>query len=70
MPEHANPLLDDRDVDFLLHDVLAAERLTELPAFAEHSRATFDLLLQTTRRLAREVLFPAYRPMDSAPPVF
>ena len=70
MPEHANPLLDDRDVDFLLHDVLAAERLTELPAFAEHSRATFDLLLQTTRRLAREVLFQAYRPMDSAPPSF
>ena len=70
MAEQANPLLDDRDVDFLLHDVLAVERLTELPAFTDHSRATFDLLLQTTRRLAREVLFPAYRPMDSAPPVF
>jgi butyryl-CoA dehydrogenase len=70
MPERANTLLDDRDVEFLLYDVLSVERLTELPAFAEHSRATFDLLLQTTRRLAREVLFPAYRAMDASPPVF
>ena len=68
MPDRANPLIDDRDVDFLLYDVLGAERLTELPAFSEHSRATFDLVLQTTRRLAREVLFPAYRTMDAEPP--
>jgi alkylation response protein AidB-like acyl-CoA dehydrogenase len=63
-----NPLIDDRDADFLLYDVLGAEQLTELPAFAEHSRATFDLVLQTARRLAREVLFPAYRAMDVEPP--
>src|SRR6185369_8308012 len=30
---------------------------------------TFDMLLESTRRLARDVLFPAYRPMDLAPPV-
>lgn len=68
MPDRENPLIDDRDVDFLLYDVLAADRLAELPAFAEHSRATFDLVLRTTRRLAREVLFPAYRAMDAEPP--
>jgi butyryl-CoA dehydrogenase len=64
-----NPLLDDRDVAFLLYDVHGAHRLTELPAFAEHDRAGFDMLLDGTRRLAREVLFPAYKPMDEAPPV-
>lgn len=68
MAERQNPLLDDRDVDFLLHDVLRVEELTRLPAFEEHSRATFDLVIGTARRLAREVLFPVYRVMDAEPP--
>ena len=62
-----NPLIDDRNVDFILHEVLGVETLCELPYFAEHSRETFDLFLQSTRKLAREVLFPAYKPMDEAP---
>lgn len=63
-----NPLLRDRDVDFLLDDVLDVARLTRLPAFADHDRATFALFLGAVRRLARDELFPAYRPMDEAPP--
>jgi alkylation response protein AidB-like acyl-CoA dehydrogenase len=70
MAESPNPLLSDRDVDFLLYEVIDAPALTALPAFAEHSRGTFDLYLQSTRRLAREVLFPAYKPMDDAPSRF
>ena len=68
MADNENPLLDDRDVEFLLYDVLHADRLVELPGFAEHERETFDLLLKTTRRFAREVLHPAYKPMDEATP--
>ena len=49
-----NPLLSDRDVDFQLYEVLDAARLCTLPAFAEHSRDTFALLLDSTRRFARE----------------
>ena len=60
----ANPLLNDRDVEFLLYEVLAAKDLCALPYFAEHSRETFDLFLGSCRKLAREVLFPAYKPMD------
>ncbi|WP_437275024.1 acyl-CoA dehydrogenase [Sorangium sp. So ce375] len=65
-----NPLLNDRDVEFLLYEVLDAPRLCELPYFADHSRDTFDLYLQSCRRFAREVLFPTYRPVDEAPPRF
>jgi butyryl-CoA dehydrogenase len=60
----ANPLLSDRDVEFLLYEVLHAERLCALPWFADHSRETFDLFLASCRKLAREQLFPAYKPMD------
>ncbi len=69
MSDPTNPLFDDRDVAFLLYDVHAAHRLCELGAFADHGRETFDLLLGQTRRLAREVLYPAYAPMDAEPPV-
>ncbi|MCY1017187.1 acyl-CoA dehydrogenase [Pyxidicoccus sp. MSG2] len=65
-----NPLLSDRDVDFQLYEVLDAASLCALPAFSEHSRDTFTLLLDSTRRFAREVLYPTYRPMDAEPPVF
>ncbi|MFO0607139.1 MAG: acyl-CoA dehydrogenase [Polyangiales bacterium] len=64
----ANPLLDDRDVAFLLHDVHDAASLCALPAFAHHSRETFDLTVQTLRRLAREVFAPAAREVDANPP--
>ncbi len=65
-----NPLLSDRDVDFQLYEVLDAAALCALPAFSEHSRDTFALLLDSTRRFAREVLYPTYRAMDAEPPVF
>ena len=65
-----NPLLSDRDVAFQLYEVLEASALCALPGFTEHSRDTFDLVLDSTRRFAREVLYPTYRPMDAEPPVF
>ena len=67
MAPASNPLISDRDVDFLLYEMLDAPALCALPAFAEHSRDTFDLYVRSSRRLAREVLFPAYKPMDESP---
>ena len=57
-------LFDDRDVDFLLYDAFDAETLCQLPFFRDHSRQTFDLYLGAARKLAREVVFPTYKPMD------
>ncbi|MDC0710804.1 acyl-CoA dehydrogenase [Stigmatella sp. ncwal1] len=70
MTVSANPLLSDRDVDFQLYEVLDAPSLCALPAFSEHSRETFELVLGNVRRFSREVLFPTYRMMDAEPPVF
>lgn len=63
-----NPLLNDRDVSFLLHEVLDAEALCAHDYFADHSRDTFDMFVDNARRLAREHFYPAYRPMDTEPP--
>ena len=44
--------------------MLDAPSLCTLPTFAEHGRETFDLVLQNSRRFAREVLFPTYKPVS------
>src|SRR5262249_32266122 len=63
-----NPLIDDRDVDFLLDEVLDLSRLTRLPYFGEHDRDTFALVLGGARRLAPAGVDPAYRVLAADPP--
>ena len=64
----ANPLLSDRNVEFLLREVLDTAPVLALPTFSEHSLETCAMYVQSARKIAREVLFPAYRAMDEAPP--
>ncbi|MEO8250231.1 MAG: acyl-CoA dehydrogenase N-terminal domain-containing protein, partial [Burkholderiales bacterium] len=40
-------------IDFLLHDWLNVEQLAERERFTEHSRETFDAVLDTCERIAR-----------------
>ncbi|MDX2011163.1 MAG: acyl-CoA dehydrogenase [Myxococcaceae bacterium] len=65
-----NPLVSDPFIDFVLFDWLGVETLCRLPHFREHSRATIEPWLSACRRVAREVLWSTYRPMDEAPPRF
>jgi butyryl-CoA dehydrogenase len=63
-----NPLIDDRVVGLILDDLLDVGALCALPHFAEHDRETFELYLDSARRLSREVLLPSYKPLDEDPP--
>ena len=58
------------NIRFLLHEVFKVERLTEFPYFSEHSRETFDLVIQTASRIASELLHPCFSDMDKNPPVY
>jgi butyryl-CoA dehydrogenase len=66
----ANQLINDRDVAFLLYDVLDAPSLTRLEPFKEHGAETFDMFLKAVRDFSRRVLFPLYRTLDVEPPRF
>ena len=55
-------------LDFLLYDWLKAESLTERPRFAEHSRETFDAVMDTCERIAREKYAPFNRLVDTQEP--
>ncbi|HPR45254.1 MAG TPA: acyl-CoA dehydrogenase [Ottowia sp.] len=55
-------------LDFLLHDWLNAEALTQRPRFAEHSRETFDAVMDTCERIARDKYAPFNRLVDTEEP--
>lgn len=62
------PFIDRATLDFLVHDWLAAERLTQYPRFAEHSRETFAAVLDLSARLADEYFAPHYKLSDQQEP--
>src|SRR5690606_25495503 len=47
-----SPVLSRRDLDFLLYDWLDIESLTSRDRFAEHSRETFDAVLDLSSDIA------------------
>ncbi|MEY3217188.1 MAG: Acyl-CoA dehydrogenase [Pseudomonadota bacterium] len=57
-------------VDFLLHDWLKVETLQGRARFADHSRETFDAVLDTCERIAREKYAPFNRLVDTQEPHF
>ena len=57
-------------LDFLLHGWLRVEGLVGRSRFAEHSRETFDSVLDTCERIAREKFLPANRASDVEEPWF
>ena len=53
-----------RDLDFLLYDVFASHELTNAPRFSEHDRDTFDAIIDTAHRIARERFEPHAAKLD------
>jgi alkylation response protein AidB-like acyl-CoA dehydrogenase len=64
------PFIDRTVLDFLLYDWLDAAALTKLPRFSEHSRETFDAVLDLSARLADEHFAPHAKQSDRNEPVF
>jgi butyryl-CoA dehydrogenase len=57
-------------LDFLLYEWLQAEQLTQRPRFAEHSRETFNAVLETCARIAADKYAPFNRLVDVQEPHF
>jgi butyryl-CoA dehydrogenase len=66
----ASLLLSRRDLDFLLHEWLDVESLTKRPRYADHSRETFDDVLDLAEQIATEHFAPHNRLSDAHEPVF
>ena len=57
-------------IDFLLHDWLSVDNLSQRARFADHSRDTFAAVLDTCERIAREKYAPFNRLVDTQEPHF
>jgi alkylation response protein AidB-like acyl-CoA dehydrogenase len=63
-------LLSRRDLEFLLYDWLDAAALTKRERYAEHSRETFDAVLDLCSEIAAERFAPYNKLSDTAEPQF
>ncbi|WP_448641297.1 acyl-CoA dehydrogenase [Geodermatophilus sp. URMC 63] len=63
-------ILSRRDLDFLLHEWLEVETLTKRARFAEHSRETFDAVMDLAQEIATEHFAPHNRTADENEPRF
>jgi len=63
-------LLSRRDLDFLLYEWLRVEELTKRQRFAEHSRDTFDGVLDLSEELAEKYFAPHNKKSDAQEPTF
>jgi alkylation response protein AidB-like acyl-CoA dehydrogenase len=64
----SSSILSRRDLDFLLHEWLDVESLVKRPRYAEHSRETFDAVLDLAERIATEHFAPHNRKADENEP--
>ncbi len=63
-------LIDRRDLAFQLYEVLDTESLTGRERFSEHSRDTFDAVIETADRMARDKFAPHNSAADQQEPEF
>ena len=66
----STPLLDARDIDFLLYEVFDAESLITRERYADHTRETFSAALATAKTVAEKHLLPLRGVVDKQPPRF
>ena len=62
------PPLSRQDLDFLLYEWLNVEALTTRPRFGEHSRETFDAVLDLSSDIASKHFAPHNRASDASEP--
>src|ERR1700712_2653371 len=66
----ADLILSRRDIEFLLYEWLDVEQLTKRQRFVDHSRETFDAVLELSAQIAAELFAPHNRRNDSEEPQF
>ena len=66
----SDTLVDRRDLEFILFEMLEAERLTDHEYFGDHSAETFNMALETAYQLSQELFWPSYQEFDQNPAHF
>jgi alkylation response protein AidB-like acyl-CoA dehydrogenase len=63
------PLLNPRDIDFLLYEWLDVEALCDRPRYSEHSKESFDSVLDLAAEIAIKRFAPHFKTADAQEPL-
>ncbi|MCK7503183.1 MAG: acyl-CoA dehydrogenase family protein [Desulfobacterales bacterium] len=66
----AEKFISDRNLKFLLYEMLDVEQLTKYPEFADHSRETFDMVMETAMKMGKDLFKPLLTEMDRNQPEY
>ena len=66
----AAPILDQRDLDFLLYEVFDVESLATRERYSEHNRETFDAAITIAKQVAEKYFLPIRSKADTNQPMF
>jgi butyryl-CoA dehydrogenase len=66
----AEKFISLRNIQFLLYEVFDSTALTKYPYFEDHSKETFDMVIETAMRMGKDLLYPYLSEMDKKPPEF
>ena len=64
------PILDQRDLEFMLYELFDADSLIQRPRYSDHSRETFGAAINTARVVAEKYLVPIRQKVDTHAPEF
>ena len=66
----AEKFVSERNLKFLLYEVFDTPSLTRYPYYADHSRESFDMALETAMKIGKNLMKPKLAEMDKNPPEF
>lgn len=64
------PLLNQRDMEFMLYELQQAEQLISRDRYVEHNRETFDAAIATAKTVAEKYFLPIRKKSDMNQPTF
>jgi len=66
----AEQFASKRNLKFMLYEVFNAEELTQYEYYQDHSRETFDMIIDTMWKMGTDFLYPLFQELDKNPPQF
>lgn len=64
----AKEYVNMRNLRFLLHEVMEAEKLSKSTRYADYSKEVMDMTIDTAKKLGDDLFFPIYTEMDKKKP--
>ncbi len=66
----AEKFYNDRNLRFMLYNVHDVESLTKFEYFSDYTKESFDMILDTAKKIATDFMFPISSEMDKNPPEY